>query len=245
MFLDVVSKPQVQQAIAYGATQAAHSHQQNKAYRAVAAEARIAARSFSLAVLGESEAGKTTLINSWRGVQPGEVPGHTQAPVKHGDVVKKTASGDVLIFNEVVDVGGHINNLPLWDDLMEQGRWILYLVNADRLRTPAPRHMRDPFRLEDDADRILKIIQEREKGTDPPHVGIVVVVTHTDQDPRWSDDPAMVSRYEQNVREQLDRVILRLGGDRRVRLVSGSLADQAGADRLTDRITEHLLRWAP
>jgi GTPase SAR1 family protein len=237
-------KPGNAQMTAHVAQNLYREHQQNKESKAAVAEAAAAARAFFLAVLGESEAGKTTLINSWREVDLSEPPGRTQAPERYGHIVKQTKAG-VLTFKEVIDVGGSESSLPHWDKLVEQGRWVLYLINANRLCTPGRWTEKERYRLDEHADRISHIIREREKDAKIPEVGIIVVVTHTDQDPRWTEEPTAANRYEDEVREQLYRVIMLLGGDRRVRLVCGSLADRAHADRLTDRIAEHLLKWVP
>jgi GTPase SAR1 family protein len=237
-------KPGNAQMTAHVAQSLYRDHQQNRESRAAGSGAAVAARAFSLAVLGEPEAGKTTLINSWREADLSESPGRTQAPERYGHIVKRTKAG-VLTFKEVIDVGGHESSLPHWDKLVEQGRWVLYLINANRLYAPEGWTEKERYRLDEHADRISHIIREREKDAKIPQVGIIVVVTHTDQDPRWSEEPTAANRYEDEVREQLYRVIMLLGGDSRVRLVCGSLVDQARADQLTDRIAEHLLKWAP
>lgn len=236
-----LARPAVQAAIVYTVRQAAeasHRRQTQREHQAAHPSPAAARHSFRIAVLGESEAGKTTLINSWMGTWL-ENPPHTRAPIPHGDI-KRTKGGLLLIFEAVMDVGGNPDQLPHWDNLVEDGagRHVLYLVDARRLaEAPTGRHVRDPYRLEDDARRIQEsLVRERDMLS-------IVVVTHTDQDPRRSSEG--LNRYEEIIREQLDPVILLLGGDRLVRLVSGSLADPAGADQLTDRITEHLLQWTP
>jgi hypothetical protein len=219
---------------------------------AEASEFAARGRTFSVAVLGESEVGKTSLINSWQGIAMPESLRRTQAPRSYGDITVTTSGGDRLTFRGTVDVGGHTWNLPWWDKLVNEGRWVLYLVDARQITTAprsllgdlgrTPRRRSSLDRLEEDADRIFKAIRARENAADIPEVGTIVVVTHTDLVPGWSADPV---GSELRIRKELDRTILLLGGDRRVRLVCGSLADLARAQQLTDRIAEHLLRWEP
>jgi hypothetical protein len=222
-----LSKPQVVLPLAFNAAKLA-----NEIWPA--AGGPDPAGTFSLAVLGESEAGKTRLIESWLGVSP-EVPaGRTQSLKRHGTIPKRNASGELLLFTEVFDVSGDRDALPDWDMLVDQGRWILYLINAQRLvEQPV-----DLQRLAEDADLIRGNIRRREQSANVTKVGTVLVVTHTDLDPRSRADG-----YEALLSEQLDQVLLRFGGDLRVRLVSGSLATQADADRLTERITGQLRSW--
>jgi hypothetical protein len=192
------------------------------------------AGTFSVAVLGESESGKTTLIKSWLGETPEIPPGRTQTLTRYGTVPKVNSAGELLLFTEVFDVSGDRDNLPDWDMLVDQGRWILYLVNAQRL-VEQPANLQ---RLLEDADLIGGRIREREAAGPVAKVGTVIVVTHTDLDPR-----SRAGNYGSILSEQLDQVLLRFGGDLRVRLVSGSLTSRESTDRLTDEITRQLRTW--
>jgi hypothetical protein len=162
MLFDTLSKPQVAQAVGYGAEQLKREYQLNKAVREAGAAAETAARTFTIAVLGESQVGKTTLINSWKGTFVTD-PGHTTTVVSHGDITKRTGAGHELIFKEVTDIGGHKHERHYWDTLLARVSWVLYLVDARQLALMGSRNTSGADRLEGDAHWISKVIRERER----------------------------------------------------------------------------------
>jgi GTPase SAR1 family protein len=187
---------------------------------------------YRLAVLGVSLSGKTTLINSWRGDWVDD-PGRTQAAVRHSRV-KLTVDGFRLSFDNLTDVSGHSFAWPEWTDRVNESRYVLYLVDARQLaRQAAYGFDKDWYRLEDDAGLIRNVL-----ATANAYL-CIIVVTHTDQDYRTTEYDAQT--YEDVVRKQLDPIVLRLGGDGQVRLVTGSLVDQASADAVTSKIMAHIL----
>lgn len=196
---------------------------------------RLRRKHYRLAVLGVSETGKTTLINSWRGEWIDGDPGRTQAPVNYGRV-KLTVDGFRLSFDSLTDVGGHTHQWPDWTDRLHESRYLLYLVDARQLVWMGRYGFdKDWYRLEDDAGQIRGILES--KGA----YLCIIVVTHTDEDPRTSEYDS--DTYLDIVRKQLDPIILRLGGDGQVRLVVGSLQSQQSADSVTSRIMAHILTY--
>ncbi|WP_459805204.1 GTPase domain-containing protein [Herbidospora sp. RD11066] len=192
---------------------------------------RLKEKTFRIAPLGARRTGKTTLINSWRGTWV-EDPDHTHAPRIY-EKTKITTNGLSLTFLGLGDLSGEEKAWPQWENRVSESRYVLYLVDARLLAGfPMPAE-RSWHRVEDDAGQIGKWLSDREAYL------CVLVVTHTDEDPRSAElDEA---DYAQTIADQLDPILLRLGGDARVRIVSGSLKDQESADLLTSKIMEHIV----
>lgn len=190
---------------------------------------------YRLAVLGMSMSGKTTLINSWRGEWVDGDPGRTYAPLVY-EKVKLTANGQQLIFKRLVDVSGQKIAWPAWEDRVNESRHVLYLLKATHLLTPAEHRpavaTQAWHRIEDDAGQIRSWLDEDRASL------CVLVVTHRDLDPRFAD--LGEDAYEHLVCDQLDPIVMKLGGDQRVRIVTGSLVDPDAAAAVTDKIMQHI-----
>jgi hypothetical protein len=189
-----------------------------------------------LAVLGPQEVGKTTLINFWRGRGVNSSNGHTQWRDRHGSV-QLAVNGRTLTLIKLDDVSGSEKQWSSWGEAADGSRFVLYLVNALTLAAEERRDRREPparewDRVEDDAGQIRPLL---ERG---PVELCLLVVTHTDLDPRLA--ALGESGYHQHVSDQLDPIVFKLGGDRRVRLVTGSLATDADAEAVTAQIMAHL-----
>ncbi|GIH71541.1 GTPase domain-containing protein [Sphaerimonospora thailandensis] len=189
-------------------------------------------KKFHIAVLGVRYTGKTTLINSWRGTWVDDDPGRTQAPRIHPKT-KLTANGIRLTFLGLGDLSGEEKAWPQWENRVAESRYVLYLVDARMLAGLGMPPERDWHRVDDDAGQIGRWLKDGQVYL------CIVVVTHTDEDPRSPqvDEAA----YHQIIVDQLDRILLRLGGDAMVRVVVGSLKDRPSADRVTSKIMEHVV----
>jgi len=200
--------------------------------RAVATAQR---NTYRLAVLGMGMSGKTTLINSLRGEWVDGDPGRTNAPLVY-EKVKLTANGRQLIFKRLVDVSGQQSAWPVWEDRVNESRHVLYLLKATHLLAPAEHRpavaAQAWHRIEDDAGQIRLWLDEGRASL------CVLVVTHRDLDPRFAD--LGEDAYEHLVCDQLDPIVMKLGGDRRVRIVTGSLVDPDAAAAVTDKIMQHI-----
>lgn len=191
-------------------------------------------QSVYLVVLGASMSGKTTLINSWRGEWVTDY-NRTQSTVDHGRI-KVTANGQRITFVKIKDFSGAEDQYDQWGAAAQEGTYLVYLVHADVLvneedrarqgRLPHP--SRRWRRLLDDVGQINPWLRDGKAQR------CVIVVTHTDQDPRRERLGA--DRYHEHVREQLAEVVLRLGGEAKVRVITGSLATLDAAAETTDRI---------
>lgn len=195
---------------------------------------KIRRREYRIAVLGARYSGKTTLINSWRGEWIAD-PGRTQAAQKY-EKVKLTTEGLRLKFTNLADVSGSIDAWPQWQDRTKESRYVLYLVDARVLSGELESiEYRNWQRLEDDAGQIAGWINEGKAEL------CLMVVTHTDEDPRLAK--LGQDGYHDCVVKQIDPLMLRLGGPRRVRIVVGSLKTQATAQLVTTLIMREIISW--
>jgi GTPase SAR1 family protein len=194
-------------------------------------------RKYRIAVLGARYSGKTTLINSWRGKWLADQadPGRTQTTRTYAKT-KLTAEGLRLEFTKLSDVSGEIHAWPIWADRVKESRYVLYLVDA-RALAGSLRHLpaRNWQRLEDDAGLMGGWL-------DANRIELcLLVVTHTDEDARLGqlgeDD------YRELITAQLDTLMLKLGGPRRVRVVVGSLKRLQDAQDVTTQIMRHIIGW--
>lgn len=193
---------------------------------------RVRAKKYRLAVLGARRTGKTTLINSWRGTWVTDA-GHTQAS-EVPTTTKLTVEGLRLNFT-VGDVSGDVHAWPTWADRVQESRYVLYLVDARMLAGVRMPHDADPMRVRDD----LGVLGRHWLGESRVHL-CVLVVTHTDEDPRDPQD-RVTAGYRKLVTDQLSEYILLLGGESKVRVAVGSLRDQASAHLLTQDIVNHII----
>ncbi len=189
-----------------------------------------------LAVLGPSEVGKTTLINAWRGRGVNSSTGHTQVRERY-ERVELDVNGRKLTLVKLDDVSGSDRRWSSWQESVDGSRFVLYLVNAQALLAEERRSRGQPAtpgwdRIEDDADQIRPWLDSG------PAELCLLVVTHRDLDPRFA--ALGESGYHRNVLDQLDPIILKLGGDGRVGLVTGSLDTNEAAWALTAKIMAHL-----
>ncbi len=194
-------------------------------------------KSYRLAVLGARYSGKTTLINSWRGkwIADEYDPGRTQAPQRY-EKTKLTTEGFRLKFINLEDISGAINAWPVWEDRTKESRYVLYLVDARALSGYLDNaEGRNWQRLEDDVGQIAAWMNEGQAEL------CIMVVTHTDQDDRL--EKLGQEEYEESVTDQLDPLMLKLGGPRKVRTVIGSLKTLHAAENVTSRIMNQIISW--
>ncbi len=194
-------------------------------------------RKYRIAVLGARYSGKTTLINSWRGewIADQADPGRTQGsdtPTK----TKLTADGFRLTFTNLSDVSGSIDAWPIWEDRVKESRYVLYLVDA-RALAGSLRHLpaRNWQRLEDDAGLMGGWLEANRIEL------CLLVVTHTDEDDRLRQ--LGEDEYRELVTAQLDTLMLKLGGPRKVRVVVGSLKRLHDAQDVTAQVMQHIIGW--
>jgi GTPase SAR1 family protein len=188
-------------------------------------------------VLGARYSGKTTLINSWRGewVADEADPGRTQTPKLYRKT-KLVSEGLRVTFTKLVDLNGSREAWPTWQDSILASRYVLYLVDARALAGYLDQEKnRNWYRLEDDAGQLSRWIREGRARL------CVLVVTHTDQDERLAEHGD--ADYRELVLDQLDPLILKLGGSRMVRVVIGSLKRREDAERVTFRIMREIVSW--
>jgi|SRR5580704_13059884 GTPase SAR1 family protein len=192
---------------------------------------------YRIAVLGARYSGKTTLINSWCGewVADEADPGRTQSP-KFYEKTKLITEGLRVTFTKLVDVSGSIDAWPTWEDRTKASRYVLYLVDARALAGYFARDKtRNWNRLEDDAGLVSGWLREGRVKL------CLMVVTHVDQDARLEEYGQ--GQYRECVMEQLDPLILKLGGPRMVRVVVGSLKRRQDAEEVTSQILREIVSW--
>jgi GTPase SAR1 family protein len=190
-----------------------------------------------IAVLGARFSGKTTLINSWRGewVADEADPGRTQAPSVYS-TIKLIVEGVRITFKNVADVSGAINAWPVWEDSTKESKYVLYLVDARALAGNLDRHQgRDWHRLEDDAGLVGSWLREGRPKL------CLLVVTHTDEDARREE--LGEAKYLELVKAQVDPLITKLGGPRKVHIAVGSLKTLRSAEAVTSSIMREIISW--
>jgi len=193
---------------------------------------------FGVVVLGQRAVGKTTLVNSWLG--DGSTPGPTRSP---GEFTKvKLSVGNhgqgaprELVLDTVTDVSGGDQGMHAVAAELARADAVLYLLRADTLlneerRAPGEAQGEDWERAQLDAARI--------GGRATAAKRVVFVVTHTDLDPRCARMGPQ--DYLDLVSGQLSDLRTAAGAPDGVRVVAGSLVDQASATALTGEIVENL-----
>lgn len=159
-------------------------------------------------------------------------PERTQIPEHHAKT-KLTANGIRLTFVNVWDVSGGSHTWSQWEDPVRESRYVFFLVDARMLAGHDVGPRRDWQRLEDDAGQVARWMKEGNAWL------CILTVTHIDEDPRL--EQLGKEPYWDTVTDQLQPVVHRLGGDSVVRIVIGSLKDQAGADKVTDDLMKHVI----
>jgi GTPase SAR1 family protein len=188
---------------------------------------------YSLAVLGPSAVGKTTLIGLWCGNWSDQKYHPTQAMRQVG-TVRLAGDGRRLMLPDLVDVNGRESSRTEWEEPAKDAKAIIYLVNAQHLYgyEMAEGFTEEWVRIEDDADQIGRWIKEKGIGL------CIVAVTHRDLDHRYRDlEP---EQYHVHIETQLEPIVIRFGGLAKVKIVTGSLDTRENADMLTARILERL-----
>lgn len=192
-----------------------------------------------LVVLGQRTTGKSLLINSWRGEWA--TPRATNTPVKITPI--RIATGEKVlnvekkfIFKTFHDISGRDEPITTNGDELDRAEAVLYLIKAttllDEERRPADHSQHDEWvRVQFDVARLA------ERATAARRV--VIVVTHTDLDPR--SDALPWEQYYDHVAKQLANVCAAIGPPEKTRVVAGSLVDPKLADTLTNDIIGSLL----
>ncbi|MDI2125776.1 GTPase domain-containing protein [Yinghuangia seranimata] len=183
----------------------------------------------TVAVLGPPAVGKTTLLRYWSTRRVGSAaysPTGAPQPLPH---VAMTSGGRRVLMPGLTDVSGSKYSWSGWQEVAQDTRVVVYLVNAEHLveYELSDRETAAWERIGDDAGIIGPLVD----------AGVVdrcvIAVTHRDRDDRYAE---LGVHYQAHVEEQLDGVIIKLGGSEKVHVVTGSLADAAGAAELTDAI---------
>lgn len=189
-------------------------------------------KSYSVTVIGARNAGKTRLINSWRGVWE-EVVTSTQTPYSYSKV-KLTSDGVRIKFEVIVDRGGFAGARGEWKGDVKENRYVLYLADARILSGELNSDESNMDRLEDDAGLIGKWLKESEDR----RKRCVLVVTHKDEDQLLGKIGEYA--YSAHIRERLEPLVDKLGGQKMVAAVIGSLKDKNSAALLTTDIMRYI-----
>ncbi|MFC6092478.1 GTPase domain-containing protein [Saccharothrix lopnurensis] len=189
-------------------------------------------------VLGQRAVGKTRLVNSWLGdwstPEPTRSPsGFTKITLSVED--REQAPPREILLDTVTDVSGGDQGLHTVAAELGRASAVLYLLRADTLlteerRAPGEEQGEDWERAQLDAARI--------GGRATAAKRVVFVVTHTDLDPRCARTGSQ--DYLDLVFGQLSDLRTAAGAPDGVRVVAGSLVDQASATALTGEIIENL-----
>ncbi|WJK41299.1 hypothetical protein O7608_02335 [Solwaraspora sp. WMMA2056] len=141
-----------------------------------------------------------------------------------------------LTFTKLADVSGTSDAWPIWKDRTAESRYVLYLIDARALTGELDAEpARSWLRLEDDTGQIGSWLKDG-------HAHLcVLVLTHSDQDPRLT--ASNPDKYREQIAEQIEPLVLRLGGPEKTRLAVGSLKTQAQAETLTSQIIQHIVGW--
>jgi hypothetical protein len=192
-----------------------------------------------LVILGQRATGKSLLINSWQGEWV--TPPATNTPVKITPIRIQTGEKVLniekkFVFRTFHDISGNDEPITTNGDELDRAQAVLYLVKAttlfDEERRRADRGQGDDWvRVQLDAARLA--------GRATAARRVVVVVTHTDLDPRSYGVPW--EQYRDHVAKQLAHVCAAIGPPDRTRVVAGSLVAPERAATLTNDIIGSLL----
>jgi hypothetical protein len=193
----------------------------------------------NLVVLGQRVTGKSLLINSWQGTWA--TPPATNTPVKitriQVDLGEKILNIDKkFVFKKFHDISGRDDTITTNGKELDRAQAVLYLIKAttllDEARRPPDRGQHDEWvRVQLDAARLANRALAARR--------VIIVVTHTDLDPRSAHLPW--GEYCDRLTDQLTYVRATIGPPEKSRVVAGSLADEAGAASLTNDIIRSLV----
>jgi hypothetical protein len=189
--------------------------------------------SYRLAVLGMVGVGKTTLQNLWDGKwQDGPSYSPTQATRRIGTVRYRAGDGRRLRIVDLRDISGRSTAHDTWFNLVRRAEVIIYLVNARHLEEYEAGSTEQWRLIKDDAGQIGRWMNsERIKIC-------IIAVTHRDVDSRFKKSDEQ--EYFEIIEEQLRPIYAIFGGEARVKMVTGSQDNRENAEKLSDRIVEHL-----
>ncbi len=223
-------------AAAYAAKAAARAWDERRdRLRNVGAQPGSSAGQPRVVILGGKQVGKTTLVNAWRGTWTDEPPEPTQARYVYGPIDVEVA-GRRLLLSKLVDISGQKEAWSTWREQVAEGEIVLYLINAKALLAEERRRSGQGVtaawtRIEDDAGQIRLSKSDALKLC-------LLVVTHRDLDPRF---PRLgEDGYQGHIAGQLAPIVFKLGGDQKVRVVTGSLETLDAAMATTAKIVELL-----
>ncbi|GII76673.1 hypothetical protein Sru01_16550 [Sphaerisporangium rufum] len=198
-------------------------------------------RPMKIIVLGQALTGKTTLLNTWMGNWSANFPRTSLNPETVRTIKVETGEKTLLvnkkfIFRNGVDISGRDETMFNFRTDVKAAKAIIYLVDANHLyaeerRPPEHGHADEWVRIIDDGYRIKRYGREADR--------VVLVVTHTDQDPRHAS--LGPEEYQAQVWQQLKEVIDAIGAPGRTRVVAGSLATRPAAEELAESVVRSLL----
>lgn len=177
-----------------------------------------------LAVLGEREVGKTSLLKF---LTEGSIPETYEATIEGGEKLcgRRFQLRDLkLVIKDTRDVSGRRGYG--WERITKDADVVLYLLRADRFMEG---HKPTEARVRGDIEQIKRWLQDN-----PKEFPLFLIGTHCDlTDPDLTTLPAdKTGVYEDKMREILQEIFLRGGGERKVRLVLGSLKSAATTEKL-------------
>ena len=186
-----------------------------------------------LAVLGEREVGKTTLLKF---LAEGSIPEKYEATIEGGEKVcgRRFRLRDLeLVIKDTRDVPGRRGYG--WERITKDADVVLYLLRADRLMEG---HKPTQDRVRGDIDQIKRWLGENPKKEFP----LFLIGTHCDlTDPDLTTLPAdKIGVYEDEMHEILEEVFLRGGGEGKVRIMLGSLKSAATTEKLVFRLLKQI-----
>lgn len=177
-----------------------------------------------LAVLGERKVGKTSLLKF---LTEGSIPEKYEATIEGGEKLcgRRFQLRDLeLVIKDTRDVSGRRGYS--WERITKDADVVLYLLRADRLMEG---HKPTEDRVRGDIEQIKRWLDDK-----PKEFPLFLIGTHCDlTDPDLTTLPAdKTGVYEDKMREKLQDIFLRGGGERNVRLVLGSLKSAATTEKL-------------